>query len=205
MTNKNYATGQSIDTAPFYLVRFSTGYHRILIMPLQVRLNVLSAANATGFVLSAPSDTLIIGRAGECDIPIADPSLSSRHFQLMWDGQQCQLVDMGSTNGTQVNDQWVQEATLHNGDEIIAGDSVFQVEIFEPPVTASSPESNYSQSEYSPSEWANQNQVDSRDQQVPGVPPSGPVSMLESVEPLSLIHISEPTRLDARSRMPSSA
>ena len=34
---------------------------------------------------------------------------------------------------------------------------------------------------------------------------AGCYGKLESVVPLSLIHISEPTRLDARSRMPSSA
>jgi hypothetical protein len=47
---------------------------------------------------------------------------------MTWDGAACQLLDLGSTNGTRVNGEAVQEAILRIGDEIAAGDTVFRIE-----------------------------------------------------------------------------
>lgn len=69
-----------------------------------------------------------IGRAdsGEAlDIPIADPTTSSRHAVLISDGpSRMTLQDAGSTNGSFVNDQPVGyqgSVELHDGDRIRLG------------------------------------------------------------------------------------
>lgn len=41
-----------------------------------------------------------VGRAADNDIALDDRSMSRRHAELHWDGEQCVLIDMGSTNGT---------------------------------------------------------------------------------------------------------
>lgn len=93
---------------------------------------------------SAPRGTLILsdnrhvplvqpittlGRARHCDIVIDDPHVSRRHAQIRWRSGECVLVDLGSTGGTMVNGQRVQEAVLHSGDVIeLAGYSLIYVE-----------------------------------------------------------------------------
>lgn len=47
----------------------------------------------------------VVGRSLESDIVLEDGSMSRRHAELHWDGQQCQVVDLGSTNGTYVDGQ----------------------------------------------------------------------------------------------------
>ncbi|PVG84255.1 hypothetical protein DDE18_01070 [Nocardioides gansuensis] len=46
---------------------------------------------------------LILGRAGDCDVVLADPTVSRVHAVLMRYGGQWLLLDRGSTNGTTVN------------------------------------------------------------------------------------------------------
>jgi hypothetical protein len=65
----------------------------------------------------------VIGRSKLCDISIADASISRKHAELFKEGDQVRLVDLDSTNGTQVNDTNVQAKMLRNGDKIQIGKS----------------------------------------------------------------------------------
>ncbi|HSJ57864.1 MAG TPA: FHA domain-containing protein [Anaerolineae bacterium] len=47
----------------------------------------------------------VVGRSMDSDIPLDDGSMSRHHAELQWNGQQCFLVDLGSTNGTFVENQ----------------------------------------------------------------------------------------------------
>ena len=68
-----------------------------------------------------------IGRTSECDVCIPEDDQVSRvHARLDWDGSNWVLVDLGSTNGSFVNDQKVTEHRLEPGDVIEIGDSVFR-------------------------------------------------------------------------------
>ena len=60
----------------------------------------------------------VIGRSSECDITLADPNVSRRHAEVRRIGDGYSLVDLGSTNGTEVNGQRIQETALMNGDVI---------------------------------------------------------------------------------------
>jgi hypothetical protein len=53
--------------------------------------------------------------------------MSSVHFALETDDMACYLRDLGSTNGTLLNDQPVKAAVLRDGDEIRAGKTLFCV------------------------------------------------------------------------------
>jgi serine/threonine-protein kinase len=56
-----------------------------------------------------------------------DLALSREHFQVDYKPPLCQLVDLGSTNGTKVNGLRVGRVGLREGDVIEAGDSEFGV------------------------------------------------------------------------------
>jgi FHA domain-containing protein len=63
----------------------------------------------------------VIGRSSECDITLDDANVSRRHAEVRRIGEGYSLFDLGSTNGTLVNGQSVQETALMNGDVIEVG------------------------------------------------------------------------------------
>src|SRR4051794_30067781 len=75
-------------------------------------------------------DTFIVGRSRlvHCPIP-ADQALSRDHFLIEISPPRCELRDLGSTNGTFVNGERVDQARLTSGDKILAGSSIFAVQV----------------------------------------------------------------------------
>jgi len=64
---------------------------------------------------------VVIGRSKECDIQIADPNASRRHAELRREGDAYWVVDLGSTNGLDVNGKRTQRAKLADGDRFTIG------------------------------------------------------------------------------------
>jgi serine/threonine-protein kinase len=60
-----------------------------------------------------------------------DRYFSRVHFMVEVNPPQCRLVDMGSRNGTYVNDKKVGKADLQDGDRIKAGHTIFQLAVTE--------------------------------------------------------------------------
>ncbi len=67
-----------------------------------------------------------IGRSSKCDIQIDQESISRNHAVITNDGKRVQIKDLGSTNGTYVNDNAVDEYEVRNGDYIKIGRTIFK-------------------------------------------------------------------------------
>ena len=64
----------------------------------------------------------IIGRERvQGNIVLHDPNVSRRHAKLTYDGKAWRIHDLGSTNGTLVNDVDIDSCVLHDGDLITVG------------------------------------------------------------------------------------
>jgi hypothetical protein len=64
---------------------------------------------------------IVIGRSRDCDIQLADANVSRRHAELRQEGASYWIVDLGSTNGLEVNGKRVKRAKLRDGDTITLG------------------------------------------------------------------------------------
>ncbi len=65
------------------------------------------------------SGNLIIGRDAGCDIQITDASISGRHARISVEDGHCTIEDLGSTNGTLVNDRKLEGKVEIVKDDII--------------------------------------------------------------------------------------
>jgi pSer/pThr/pTyr-binding forkhead associated (FHA) protein len=63
----------------------------------------------------------IVGREDACDIVLQDPTVSSRHAEINVRPEGCTITNLMSTNGTRVNGEEVQNATLADGDVLRFG------------------------------------------------------------------------------------
>lgn len=81
-------------------------------------------------VLLEPLDGLhlSVGRSPDCALSIDDPTISRQHFEIIWTGENFGLRDLGSSNGTLVDEQPVADVTLSGREHIQAGDIEFQLE-----------------------------------------------------------------------------
>lgn len=74
--------------------------------------------------VSLPVDTITLGRASDCTIPIRDRFLSRRHAEISYSSGKWYVRDCGSVNGTLLNGMKLSEpALLRPGDRILLGDS----------------------------------------------------------------------------------
>jgi len=93
---------------------------------LEPRLLVERApGHQSGVAYDIPDSGATLGR-GEVEIQIEDPFASSRHARISRQGPVLVIEDLGSTNGTYLNDQPLRgPQPLHPGDRIRIGDSEF--------------------------------------------------------------------------------
>ena len=104
---------------------------------------VISAADARAAGLTPERMTLVVGgtrvplskrvstmgRSRDCDVVVPDPNASRVHAEVRHIGLDYFLVDMGSTNGTEVNGQLVKRHALADGDRIVVGTTEITVEL----------------------------------------------------------------------------
>jgi two-component system, cell cycle response regulator len=65
-----------------------------------------------------------VGRRPDLDVPIELDSVSRRHARFVKDGESWVIEDLGSTNGTYVNDERVEKRQLRDGDIVRFGEGV---------------------------------------------------------------------------------
>jgi len=78
----------------------------------------------TGHTFQVGEQPLRLGRSPDNDLILRDPATSGHHARLERRGEHWFIVDLGSTNGTLVNGEPVQEKELKNQDEIKIGQNV---------------------------------------------------------------------------------
>ncbi|HPA18604.1 MAG TPA: FHA domain-containing serine/threonine-protein kinase [Verrucomicrobiae bacterium] len=127
-------------------------------MLTKVQLIVSEGAAAGKRFVFDEHDTLILGRETDCHIqmPEGDPAVSRHHFILEVDPPDMMLRDLGSMNGTWVNDEKQggrekgetpeqgarrkhPEVELRHGDKIKVGNTVLTVAVDRPPPPKGSP------------------------------------------------------------------
>lgn len=69
-----------------------------------------------------------IGRSEDSEVVLVDPSVSRTHAMVEIDGDDPVVRDMGSTNGTFVNGRRVRSHPLHDGDELLFGNTKMRFE-----------------------------------------------------------------------------
>ncbi|MBD0317726.1 MAG: DUF3662 and FHA domain-containing protein [Thermoleophilia bacterium] len=72
---------------------------------------------------------VLLGRSRECDIRLDDANVSRRHAEIRQENGEYWIVDLGSTNGVQVNGKRVERARLTGEERIALGrtDVVFEL------------------------------------------------------------------------------
>ncbi|MEO8052690.1 MAG: DUF4123 domain-containing protein [Acidobacteriota bacterium] len=90
-----------------------------------------TAGPATGRKILVPEGSILrVGRTARADYALGEDSyLSGQHFAIEYDGTQCRIRDLGSSNGTFVNGDRVTDRVLQEGDSIGAGGSTFIVHL----------------------------------------------------------------------------
>ena len=93
------------------------------------KLRVGTAAGLKSGAAYDLSQGALLGRGEQADIVLEDSFASSRHARLVPHGDVIVLEDLGSTNGTYLNDEPLRgPQPLHPGDRVRIGDSVFTFE-----------------------------------------------------------------------------
>jgi serine/threonine-protein kinase len=105
---------------------------------MRVILDVLEGPRKGRSFMFDRHDTFIVGRSRfvHCSMP-DDAALSRDHFLIEINPPRCEIRDLGSTNGTFVNERRVERVRLNSGDQIAAGQSKFLVRVETGSVSAS--------------------------------------------------------------------
>ena len=88
-------------------------------MPEPVREVVTLTVAGRAHEVTKPS--VVLGRSREADLRVADVNVSRRHAELRQEGATYWIVDLGSTNGLEVNGKRTDRARMRDGDRITIG------------------------------------------------------------------------------------
>ena len=79
----------------------------------------------TGHRLALSSQTVTLGRRPGMDLLLEDTMVSGHHAELRFEDGGWLLVDLGSSNGTMLNNEKVTSARLSDGDKVQIGATLF--------------------------------------------------------------------------------
>lgn len=99
---------------------------------MELKLTVLAGAKS-GASIPLKKDEFTIGRSSDCTLRAGSDSISRRHCEITRSDDEWVVKDLGSRNGTLVNDQKITGPTLlKEGDELSVGPLKFRVDRREP-------------------------------------------------------------------------
>ncbi|HEY7793231.1 MAG TPA: DUF3662 and FHA domain-containing protein [Gaiellaceae bacterium] len=79
------------------------------------------ALTLNGRTYALEGTRVVLGRSKDTDVRVEDANVSRRHAELRREGADWWLVDLDSTNGTQLNGRRVSRSKLADGDTITLG------------------------------------------------------------------------------------
>jgi pSer/pThr/pTyr-binding forkhead associated (FHA) protein len=107
-------------------IHSASGQGRVADAGLDPRLVVERAPGHVPGMEYEVGEGAVMGRGDQAEIRLEDPFASSRHARLSRQGAAIVLEDMGSTNGTYLNEELLSgPQPLHAGDRVRIGDSEF--------------------------------------------------------------------------------
>jgi len=81
-----------------------------------------TGANTITEIFPLKNTLTVVGRSLDCEIVIADTHISSQHLQIDKTRQGFTILDLGSANGTYINNVKLSKSVaLKDGDEILIG------------------------------------------------------------------------------------
>jgi hypothetical protein len=86
---------------------------------------IVLEGDGKGKQIALTKSQIVLGRK-QADVVLTDPEASRRHCALLIYGDFAVVKDMGSANGTKVNDRLVKEGLLKTGGTIQIGETVLQ-------------------------------------------------------------------------------
>jgi MoxR-like ATPase len=86
---------------------------------------------------------VVIGREKGCDLSLDDTEVSRHHAKLFYKNGVWHLADLGSANGTTLNEQTITTAALKDRDVVSIGGTSFMFRDGEDPAPAAKPEAKY--------------------------------------------------------------
>jgi pSer/pThr/pTyr-binding forkhead associated (FHA) protein len=94
---------------------------------MHVKLRVTSGSHA-GKEISITKNRFLIGRGQDCQLRPQTDMVSRRHCEIVIEGGKVQVKDLGSRNGTHVNDEMIEgPRELKMGDRLRIGPLEFQI------------------------------------------------------------------------------
>ena len=87
---------------------------------------VVLSGEAAGSEFRLDQPKVCLGRGPDVDLAFDDSAMSREHAILEFSDGSFKIRDLGSTNGTQVNDEMTKAAELEHGDRIRIGELVVQ-------------------------------------------------------------------------------
>jgi pSer/pThr/pTyr-binding forkhead associated (FHA) protein len=75
----------------------------------------------------AEGQEIVIGRSSELDMVLVEEMVSRKHARIALIDGTINIEDLGSTNGTFVNGEKVQQGTLREGDRVLIGTNILKV------------------------------------------------------------------------------
>jgi diguanylate cyclase (GGDEF)-like protein len=88
--------------------------------------HIYPSGPAMGSRYALGDSPLVIGRGEDCDIRIEHETVSRRHIRIVPSGNGYAVSDLGSTNGTFVNNAPVLRHQLHDGDYLRVGKCIYR-------------------------------------------------------------------------------
>src|SRR5450432_3642840 len=82
---------------------------------------VVLSGSSVGEMYRLEKDQMVLGRGEKVDLRLIDDGISREHAQILRQGAQLVLEDLGSTNGTYCNGERVTRHPLAEGDKILIG------------------------------------------------------------------------------------